>query len=118
MLYKVIYTDRFMSDQCGGKAIGFIVLIRPKYKEDKGIHAHELYHVGCFWENPLFHWAFYLLSKKVRLKEEVFAYGFQLILPPAINDLERYRRWYAKALATKYRLGISKEEAYKLLGGT
>jgi hypothetical protein len=43
------YTDRFMADWVGARAIMFLVLIRPKYKADKGIHAHEYMHVKQWW---------------------------------------------------------------------
>lgn len=43
-----IYTDR-LPDNVGGAANAFVVRIRPKYKDDKGIHAHEYEHVKQWW---------------------------------------------------------------------
>lgn len=42
------YTDD-LPDGVGGRAIGPLVLIRPKYREDAGIHAHEAEHVRQWW---------------------------------------------------------------------
>lgn len=64
------YTDR-LPDGVGGAANGPVVRIRPKYREDRGIHAHELEHVEQYW----------LLGLAVALLVYVNAYVVALELP-------------------------------------
>ena len=129
-----IYTDRFMPDWVGARAIGPFVLIRPKYKDDKGIHAHEYTHVKQWYKWTAL-WAIlvtlallvlpeaayvivpfyglsvgifplmYALVKSFRLESEAEAYAAQV---KAGADLDKM----AKHLANpNYKLGISEEEA-------
>lgn len=44
----LIYTDN-LPDNVGGAANAFVVRIRPKYKDDAGIHRHEYEHVKQWW---------------------------------------------------------------------
>lgn len=37
----VFYTDRIIPERFAGLTIGFVVLIRPKYRDDSGLLAHE-----------------------------------------------------------------------------
>jgi nucleoside phosphorylase len=39
-----IYTDRFIPERFGAVNAGPVSLIRPKYKGDAGLHAHEAVH--------------------------------------------------------------------------
>jgi uncharacterized membrane protein len=139
MLPKVtIYTDRFLPDWVGARAIGPFVLIRPKYKDDKGIHAHEYTHVKqwfrwtALWailvtlallvlpeaahiivpfyglSVGIFH-LMYALVKSFRLESEVEAYAAQV---NAGADLDKM----AAALANpNYKFNIGFEEAKNLL---
>ena len=43
-----IYTDD-MPENSGGTAKAFLVKIRPKYRDDAGLHAHESRHVAQWW---------------------------------------------------------------------
>ena len=128
------YTDCFMPDWVGARAIGPFVLIRPKYKDDKGIHAHEYTHVKQWYKWAAL-WAIlvtlallvlpeaayvivpfyglsvgifplmYALITSFRLESEVEAYAAQV---NAGADLDKM----AKHLADpNYKLGISEEEA-------
>lgn len=115
MWHKVVYTDKLIFKRFNAMTIGFLVLIRPKFKDDVGIHKHELIHVGRFWKNPLLHWAFYSFSQKVRLAEEVEAYKEQLKWPPATRDPIRFKEAYAGFISDKYRLKVTKNEVYELL---
>lgn len=129
-----IYTDRFMPDWVGARAIGPFVLIRPRYRSDEGIHAHEYTHVkqwakwAVLWvilvtlallalpEASQFIMPFYGLSvgifplmyamvKSFRLESEVEAYAAQV---KAGADLDKM----AKHLANpNYGLGVSELEA-------
>lgn len=47
-LAYTIYTDN-LPENVGGCANAFIVRIKPKYKNDVGIHKHEYTHVVQFW---------------------------------------------------------------------
>jgi len=103
----IIYTD-LMPSRFGGYTIGPITLIRPKYKNDLSLHAHEAVHRKQFSRNPLFGLA-YLFSKEARKGYEVEAYRAQLAVNPAL--LDNCARW----LSTNYDLGISIAEAKALL---
>ena len=114
MIYSIRNTDD-MPANVGGYARAWLIRIRPRYKDDKGIHNHELTHVSQFWRTCGFHGLFYLLSKTYRLKCEVEAYKEQLKHAPASLDYERYRDMYAGFIADDYGLDVSKGEALKLL---
>jgi hypothetical protein len=46
----VLYTER-LPGQTGGRMLGWLplVLIRPKYANDEGLHQHQLVHVRQWW---------------------------------------------------------------------
>ena len=114
MLYSLRYTDD-MPDNQAGYARAWFIRIRPRYKDDKGLMAHECKHVAQFWHSIGFHGMFYLLSKKYRLNCEVEAYKEQLKYAPAILDPERYRDMYAGFIANDYGLDVKKEEVLERL---
>ena len=87
---------------------GPFIFIRPEKKDDAGLLAHEQTHVAQFWSNPFFGIA-YWLSKKSRLKYEAEAYRAQLAFYPERLDV------LALALATKYGLGITFDQAKEAL---
>lgn len=129
-----IYTDRFLPSWVGARAIMFLVLIRPKYRDDKGIHEHEYTHVKQWYKWTglallLFllaglaipeYWQIiasasvlstalfamlYQFSTSFRLEAEAEAYAAQV---KAGADLDKM----AKHLANpNYKLGISELEA-------
>lgn len=103
----ILYTN-IMPRRFAGYTIGPLVLIRPGYKADVGLHAHEAVHVAQFWSNPLMG-LFYMFSKKARLRYEVEAFRAQLNLSPG-----REQR-FAGFLATNYGLELSTDEALALL---
>lgn len=108
MIFSIKYTDQ-MADNQAGYARAWFVRIRPKYKDDKGLHNHELTHVAQFWKMFGLHSLMYLASKKYRLKAEVEAYKEQLKYNPEHKDL------YADFICKNYGLDVSKEEVLKLL---
>jgi hypothetical protein len=114
MIYSIRYTDDMPKDT-GGYARAWLIRIRPRYKDDKGIHNHELCHVAQFWRTCGLHGLFYLLSKKYKLNAEVEAYREQLKYEPAATDPEHYRDMYAGFIADNYNLDISKGEVLKIL---
>jgi len=132
------YTDS-MPQWMGGYAKWFYIAIRPKYRDDKGIHAHELEHVKQWWitsiiacallafwvwyaDAPTFYYwyclagtvAFDLLHstfQRFKLQLEVWAYREQLKHYP-----DDRTALFAKMIATKYGLeGVTPEYAEKLL---
>lgn len=107
----VFYTD--LIEPWGGKQILFFILLRPKYKGlDAGIHMHELEHVEQAWRLLLiFHSLAYLLIRKYRLWAEVKAYRRQI----AVYGPEASIEFAVSALANKYNLGITEDEARALL---
>lgn len=127
----MIFTDRFLSNWMGALSFGPFILMRPKYEGDKGLHVHELEHSRHWWftfltfaliwwltSNPIFlsigigiYGALYRLSKKFRLLVEARCYEQQIAhYPPERNVL-----FAAQHLSKNYNLGISLEEAMKIL---
>jgi hypothetical protein len=129
----VHYTDN-LPEGFGGTANGPYVRIRPKYKDDKGLHAHEMEHVKQWWvatilsaivllallghfQEPLWgaigsigtHGLLYKLIPAYRLWCEVQAHKVQLKHSPhALSH-------FAKRIATKYSLNVTPEKAEQLL---
>jgi hypothetical protein len=132
------YTDD-MPAWMGGYAKWFYIAIRPKYKDDAGIHAHEIEHVKQWWitsivatsliaaivwytKSPQHYYIYsslglvvfqllYMAFPQFKLKMEVLAYKKQL--PHYPDDRTAL---FAKMIATKYGLeGITPEYAEKLL---
>lgn len=114
MIFSLKYTDD-MPANVGGYAKAWLIRIRPRYKDDKGIHNHELCHVAYWWKYGIIGRMLYLFSKKWRLNEEVACYREQLKHAPAINDLERYRDMYAGFIADDYGLDVSKGKVLEML---
>ena len=108
MLYSLKYTDRMPNEWCGGYARMWFIRIRPKYKDDIGLLEHEKVHVRQFWRMCGFHGLLYWF-KWYRLKSEVEAYRIQL----KYNNKALGK--FAIRLAGNYNLGITVEEATKLL---
>ena len=114
MIFSLKYTDD-MKDWQGGYAKAWFIRIRPKYKDDKGIHAHELKHVEYWWKYGVIGRLLYKFSKRWRLKEEVECYKEQLKYAPATGNPEYYRNMYAGFIADDYELDISKGDVLKIL---
>jgi hypothetical protein len=133
--HVIIYTDN-LPPNFGGTAQAFVVKIRPKYKDDKGIHDHEYVHVKQ-WYRLLFIWLLavglavvsewlpleyaviaiagvglhgllYLLIPSYRLKAEAEAYAAQVKQDRSDLDLMAYR-----LALPSYKLDITQEQAKK-----
>ena len=107
--FSIIYTDR-LPEKVAGMALGPVILIRPKYRGDKGLLEHEKYHRRRWLRTCFLGIAAYLLSQKYRLAEEVAAYKVQLKYSPG-------KEWkFAGFIAAKYRLTIvTQAQAHDLL---
>lgn len=105
----VIYTDWLPKIVNGGVTLfGFLIFIRPKYRNDYGLLQHELMHVRQGLRMLLYRF------EKYRLQLELEAYREQLrwsIDKAADADI------FAGYLAENYGLSISKDEARRLLFG-
>lgn len=117
-VYKVLpafvfYNDKLVPEGYGGVTRFNFVFLREKYKDrDEGILQHELTHVKQLYRSFLLFPYLYLLSKKFRLKSEVKAYKVQASY---YQNKEASYQWMARAIATKYKLDVTSDEAYKLL---
>jgi hypothetical protein len=109
MFYKVYYTHRFIPERFSAHNRGPFVFIRPQYRDDQGLLAHELIHVRQWYRNPLFG-IFYRFSKAFRLRVEVEAYREQL--KHCVYDRSLL---FAQFLSDKYDLDITVQEARNLL---
>ena len=101
-LIPVFYTD--LDSSIKGRILGFIIQIGNKYKEDKGLLAHERCHVRQFWKLGMLaimvgallvalgyvygilflslipiHIQLYKYNLKYRYKCEIEAYGYSLV---------------------------------------
>lgn len=133
----VIYTDRW-PDDVGGRANGPIVRIRPRYRDDAGIHAHEYEHVRQWYVASLMavallvlivmgsghgvslalaiaplgcaaHPVGYRLSLQYRLWCEVQAYRVQMRHGLSLDGAA------ARLMSTRYGLRLRRQDAVRLL---
>jgi len=110
---KIKYSDK-MDSWVGGLCTNILffpisfIKIRPKYKNDLGLHIHELTHAKqhrrYFCLQPLL----YTFSKKYRLKFETEAYIEQL---KCYDNPESCMSWLPDSLYLKYALFETKKEA-------
>lgn len=134
MISYTLYTDKLPAN-VGGRATGPIVRIRPEYRDDKGVHAHEQVHVNQWyfglllgalvaavlyyfgheaWPLALFAGAvahpLATLNESYTLWKEVQAYKEQ-----AKHYPDDRRLLFASFIAHNYGLSVTTEDAYKLL---
>jgi hypothetical protein len=134
----VIYSDNLIPRQFGGITLGPVIIIRPQYRGDHGLHVHEREHVRQWWSLAVpcwllalpfaaigdFHTAFglvllglaahgglYLLSRDYRLWAEVEAHRAH-VASGALGLAEAARR-----ISNDYRLHIHQEDALAMLVG-
>lgn len=105
----IIYTSRLVPKGFAAITLGFIILIRPQYRGDVGLLAHERVHVRQWRDSWGMFWPRYLLSRRWRCDYEVEAYREQLKHSPECLEL------FAGYLARNYRLGLSVDVARSLL---
>ena len=101
----IFYTNLLIPSRFASYAIGFIILIRPSYRNDVGLLAHEKEHVRQFLDPR---WWF-----RSKLEREVAAYKVQAACYP-----DDRIPLFAGYIANKYELDISVIEAEKLLRET
>ena len=94
------YINFWIPERFAGYTVGPVILIRPSYRNDRGLLEHEKVHVRQFWQGEWFN----------TLTREVEAYKEQA-------------KWYnddriplfATFIATKYGLNIDAAAAERLL---
>jgi hypothetical protein len=105
----IIFTNLLIPKRFAAFTVWPFIFIRPEYKDDEGLKAHEEVHWNQVWQSCFLQPILYLFSKKRRLAYEVAAYREQMTYPNADPEL------YAKFIATKYNLDITPAEALELL---
>lgn len=105
----IICTNHLIPANSAAITLGFVILVRPQYRGDVGLIAHESVHIRQWKESWGAFWPRYLLSKRWRRDYEVEAYREQLKYSPGHLDL------FAGYLANNYMLGISPSLAKSLL---
>ena len=99
-----IYTDKFIQLGAATYFIGplCIVLVKPKYRNDKGLHNHEMVHVRQYWKSFWLHTFRYNDSEKYRLQCECEAYAVQYKSYPD----EKHFNLFVEYMMEKYSLGF------------
>jgi len=112
--YKITYSED-LPDGVGGRCfypfpylfgLGTCeIIIRPKYKDDIGVHKHELEHARQYTSNWC-HAISYAIDAEYRYKCELEAYTEQIkeYKYKSVKECS----WIIEALATKYNLNIGK----------
>lgn len=106
----VFYTTRFVKAGFAGCTYGPLIFIRPAYRSDRGLLEHERVHARQWLRTLGLHSLLYALSKTYRLRAEVEAYREQ-----ARHYPDDRRPMFARAIAEKYGLDISPDDAIKRL---
>lgn len=113
----IFYTDKFVPEKAAAVTTMFLTFIRPKYKDDIGIHEHEKVHRKQFYRTLGVHTLLYIFFDNYKLKSEIEAYQKQLEFPPAIYDYEKYVNKYAKMISTGYGLNVDHKDVLNRLKG-
>ncbi|MBC5766564.1 hypothetical protein [Ramlibacter albus] len=88
----------------------WLVLVHPRARGDRGLIAHESVHCEQMRRTgTVKFWLLYLLSRRFRLACEVEAYR------ESLRHHEGGLRYFARHLAEGYFLGITADEAERLL---
>ena len=93
-----------------------LVFIRSDLWCDDGLLSHELVHIDQHIRTLYVHPVLYYFSASYRLRCEVEAYRVQMCCYPGCNDIDSLRWLFAGYISGWYNIGISKEDAYLLLG--
>jgi hypothetical protein len=124
------YTNRFLPSWAGGRAIGPIIILRPKYKgTDEGIYQHEVQHVKHWWLFSIVWCSILYFIHPVLAPAGIGMYGLLYLLIPEFRlwvEVDCYKKQakyysddrvprFAKAVAEKYNLNITAENVEKLM---
>lgn len=107
----IFYTNSLIPKGAVVCARGPFIFIRPEYRGDTGLLAHEQVHVRQAWRGLLIiHALCYLLSPRYKLECEVEAYREQ-----AKHYQDDRLPKFARFISERYGLKISTDDALKLL---
>jgi hypothetical protein len=107
----VILTTRLIPAPHAAITLGPLILVRPEYRDDAGLIAHERVHQRQQRRGWWIPWALrYLLDRRFRLAQEVEAYSEQLRHYPDDRSHQ-----LAAHLAQNYRLNITPQQAREVL---
>lgn len=106
----VIYTDHLPQPWQGGITQGPVIRLRPRYRADAGLLAHELTHVRQWYATLGPHSLLYLVSRRYRLWAEVRAYRIQ-----ACHYPDDRRPLFARFIAANYGLNVTVDAALEAL---
>lgn len=101
----LFFTDHFIPSRFDGVTIGPVSFIRPLFRDDFGLIAHEETHRRQFWRTLGLGCLIALFSQKLRLEYEIEAYREQLKYDPKGINL------FAADLAKNYGFGITESQA-------
>lgn len=98
----IFYTDRFIKNGFAGCSRGPFIFIRPAYRADEGLIAHERVHRWQWFTTLSLHSFLYLLWPDYKLRSEVEAYREQ-----ARYYADDRRPFFAKMICEKYGLNVT-----------
>lgn len=103
----VFYTDKLVP--MGGISYVFgplcFILIKPKYKDDVGLHDHQMVHIYQHWRSFWVHHFKYNESDKYRFESEVEAYAVQYGAYPDKKHFDLF----VEFMLEKYKLAFCKK---------
>lgn len=105
----IFYSAHLVPAGFAGWHVGPLIFIRPEYRHDAGLLAHEKTHVRQFRRRPFTHMIRYRWQRSYRLACEVEAYREQLAHNP------QHAALYAGFIATRYGLKVSPARALAML---
>lgn len=105
----IFYTNYLIPARFAACTRGPVILIRPQYRYDEGLLAHEKVHRRQWLRTLGLHSFLYLFSKRYRLRSEIEAYKVQLEYSP---EKITVFAWY---LVGDYGLDITMQDALSLL---
>jgi hypothetical protein len=106
----ILYTNRFIPAKHQAATRGPVILIRPEYRNDRGLLEHEKVHRRQWLRTLGLHSLLYLFSEDYRLRAEVEAFREQLKHYPDDRRLK-----FAQLIAENYGIDITRGEALGLL---
>jgi len=133
-IFKFLYVPIFYTDRIkkgfAGYSNGVYIKIRPEYKEDEGLHLHELEHCkqwyktlgfsgmmsiyarGTIFKVKLPEWLV-TYAKSWKYKYELKAYAVQALHEHSVVAQKYAAKVFAGYIANKYGLDVSEDVAFK-----
>lgn len=119
------YTNKLIPATAAGCVRVFlipVIFIKPEYREDKGLLAHEQQHVDQAWDSffPPLHALLYTISKDYRLECEIEGYRTQLRVnkETGFRGGRDYTETYADFICNDYGLNVNRQHVIDRLKTT